>query len=129
MRFHQFQNTRGGLVAIDLDAVWGVCPLGGNETTIYAGGGCFSVKGAVEDVLALISPAAAPDTFEEEIRERKSTIANALRDGERRIRLDELERIREEIKRARFYAAIGNARPSWLEDHITRRRDEIEQGA
>lgn len=74
MRFHQFQNVRGGFVAIDLDAVWGVCPLGGDETTIYAGGGCFPVKGAVEDVLALISPPAAPDTYEEELRDRMDAI-------------------------------------------------------
>lgn len=113
MRFHQFQNIRGGMIAIDLDAVWGVCPLGGNETTIYAGGGCFSVKGAVEDVLALISPPALPDTFEEDLaahmaklREQGGQgplnmapppvsvdISEALSQGERRCRLDELDRL------------------------------------
>lgn len=117
MRFHQFQNVRGGIVAIDLDAVWGVCPLGGDETTIYAGGGCFPVKGAVEDVLALISPPAAPDTFEEGL----ARMPESTGISERLARLDELERFRVLIRSGCSWG--------YLDHHITRRRTEIEQGA
>lgn len=65
MRFHCFDIGNGSTIHINLDGVAAVAPSGQARTLIYAGKNRFSVLLPVEDVLRLISPPAAPDTYEE----------------------------------------------------------------
>lgn len=148
MRFHKFDYPKAGRgqateVWIDLDAVVSVRRggLADTESEITAGNWTHLVAMPLEDVLALISPSAAPDTFEEDLaahmaklREQGGQgplnmapppvsvdISEALEQGERRIRLDELYRLAN-----RFVDPLGL---SPLTSYIDARRAEIEHGA
>lgn len=70
MRMHKFKNQNAD-VWINLDAVAIVQPRGITRTIITTNGWVQEVDGFVEDVLALISPPAAPDTYEEELVAKK----------------------------------------------------------
>lgn len=94
MRLHQFE-TDVGMVWVDLDQAHTIKrheKFPKQRSVVAMPNGCVVVYQPVEDVVALISPPAAPDTYEEELRERKGTVAKMLRDGEIRIRVDELDR-------------------------------------
>ena len=78
MRFHKFERLQGP-VWIDLDRVETLIPSPGG-TEIHIGGWVHQVYTPLEDVLALISPPAAPDTYEEELRDRLTAIRSKVAD-------------------------------------------------
>lgn len=69
MRMHKFKTISEGEVWINLDQVTAVCQSARNPDccSVIASGTWHSVSARVDDVLALISPPAAPDTYEEEL--------------------------------------------------------------
>lgn len=76
MRMHKFKTVPGqaiGTVAyVDLDAVSAVMAGPGLQTVLnLPGGGPLYVDMPIDDVLALICPPAAPDTFEEDLARRR----------------------------------------------------------
>jgi hypothetical protein len=80
MRFHKFPRLNGKDVLIDLDKITSlrsgedvalkdgtVVSRLSRTTRIYLEGTSWAVDMPIDDVLALISPPAAPDTFEEDL--------------------------------------------------------------
>lgn len=140
MRLHKFETPNAGPVWIDLDAVVSVRRggLADTESEITAGNWTHLVAMPLDDVLALISPPAAPDTFEEKLAQSKGhdpikifypdkygiireLEAESTGISERLARLDEIERFRVLIRSGCSW--------DYLDHHINRRRTEIEQGA
>lgn len=79
MRFHKFTTRQGGDIWVDLDQVHAVRG-GGKCTEILMHAWTHVVDLEVADVLALISPPTAPDTYEEELGARIGTIRNKVPD-------------------------------------------------
>jgi len=162
MRFHKFETLKDGLVYVDLDAVHAISPSRSTNlwTRIAVPSGFIEVQMGIDDVMALISPPAATDTYEERLADhmdalrkqggqgplnevkappnmsKRTTdglelepphvavdVSAALKQGERRIRLDELERFNKELMEE-FPFSTG----SWTDKYIKRRRTEIAQG-
>jgi hypothetical protein len=117
---------------VNLDAVQVLVPQQ-DRTDIHIGGWTHPVDMPIEDVLALVSPPAAPDTYEEELRDRLTAIRSKVADlppaapapkkraseglnwaprsysnTERTARLNELQRVQESVNKA-LYGALDGA--------------------
>lgn len=79
MRFHKFKTKQGAGVWVNLDQVEAVYPAGSIEErcNIHTIGASFQVQHAADEVMALISPRAAPDTYEQELAQAKAGHADA----------------------------------------------------
>lgn len=154
MRFHKFKGRDEGYVWIDLDKVVYVTDEIGGEpredgrplcSMLMQGlNASLWVAESAADVLALIQPSAAPDTYEEELavqkrmneyraaaakRSRKNFIDRVIERGLGPVppptaaaieRLDELDRT------ARILLGAADAYwPRWAKDIIARRKEEI----
>lgn len=97
MRFHKFETRSQGLIWIDLDQVHGLKAGDfSNHTKLATPSGFAEVMMPVDDVLALISPPAKPDTYEEQLAKVMP------------------------IVRARYDAST----PQWVRDQIDAAEDE-----
>lgn len=140
MRFHKFKTRPdqaiGDHAYVDLDQIHTVMP-GVGGAVIGLPGGPLWLDESVADVLVLVSPPAAPDTYEEEIRDRMAAIrakvvdlskpvdiSEALEQGERRYRIAELKRLDEVASEC-----FAGLRDSWLGCYINARITKLEQGA
>ena len=121
MRLHKFPKSRHtDEVWINLDAISGVLParMGGVGCILHIGDCQWEVKEPLDDVLALISPPAAPDRYEEELRNRSAI------DPELTRRIANLA----DAERAKIRAAGPGMRIySDRENEIRGRLDELDQ--
>ena len=139
MRFHKFDRLNGP-IWVRLDAVDSLIAAPGG-TEIHIGGWTHLVSMPLEDVLALISPPAAPDTYEEELRDRLGKIRAKVVEPEPfkvldpvqqvdamllAARLDEIDRLRK--AKGAAVAAINAGQVGavrWLDRHINQRLKEL----
>lgn len=79
MRFYKFKTKQGAGVWVNLDQVEAVYPAGSIEErcNIHTIGASFQVQHAADEVMALISPRAAPDTYEQVLAQAKAGHADA----------------------------------------------------
>lgn len=148
MRIHKFTTKQGEPIWIDLDQVHAVRSRDGRTTEILMHSWTHLVDLEVIDVLALVSPPAAPDTYEQELRERINKLGSAMaecskakatltdipehilrdpvREALRAARLDEIERFEKAVLGAYVAAAERKPITSWFENHINARRAELE---
>lgn len=151
-RFHIFQLEGNDRIAIDLDAIYAVRPAGSNRTWIdYAVDESSRVIGSFDDVVALINPPAAVDTYEEDLARLKAegpgkititpfTVTPGSAEG-----LEDRPMTSEEEYNGPYAADAGGHRidelyrtvrsligqadaywPKWVKDYVDARVDQIE---
>ena len=142
MRFHKFENWRGGHTWLNLDAIHGVYEESPGRANVLLGGWTQAVKGTVDEVLALIrvTPQQAHPPIETAADRHRAAHATANDETWAKMTPGEIENIarRDEIYRLKVawdyaIAAIQRQGPvgaeNWLERHISKRRAEIEGDA
>lgn len=143
MRFHKFETPVSAEVWLDLDAVQGLREAGRGRTEILIGSWTHLVPMPLEDVLALVSPPAAPDTYEEGLAKHMDALRKqggqgplnewnvayakthplgptSIREADRAGRLDELERVQRWLDQPLIP-------PDNIAKYLAKRRAKIEQ--
>lgn len=88
MRFHKFETPaeQSGEAWVDLDRIHAIMPdpLRPSRTICATPSGAITVRMPVDEVLQLISPPAAPDTYEEDLAATHEAIGEGMRAAIRR---------------------------------------------
>lgn len=129
MRFHKFENWRGGHTWLNLDAIHGVYEESPGRANVLLGGWTQAVKGTVDEVLALIrvTPQQAHPPIETAADRHRAAHATANDETWAKMTPGEIENVarRDELDKVQAWLDEPLVPPDNIAKYLAKRRGEL----